>query len=71
MFDPPHWNQVNIDHPDKNQVNFDAHTKTKRFAARIQKPSPSRPPTQETKSIDLHTKNKLISARTVIFDLHT
>ena len=39
MHDPPHWNQVNIDHPDNNQVNFDGQTKTKRFAARIQKPS--------------------------------
>ena len=38
-FDPPHSNQVSIDHPDKNQVNLDANTKTKRFAARIQKPS--------------------------------
>ena len=35
-FDPPHWKQVNNDHPDKNQVNCDAYTKAKRFAARIQ-----------------------------------
>ena len=35
--------------PRQNQVNLDAHTKTKRFAARIQKPRQFRPrqPTQE------------------------
>ena len=32
----PHW----------NQVNFDVHTKIKRFAARVQTPSQFRPPTQ-------------------------
>ena len=25
---PRQWNEVSIDHPDKNRVNFDAHTKT-------------------------------------------
>ena len=48
----------------KNQVNFDD-TKTKRFAARIQKPSQFRPPPpQKTKSIDHYTQNKFISAHT-------
>ena len=48
MFGPPQCNQVNINHPDENQVNVDAHTKTKRFVARIQKPSQFRPPPPPT-----------------------
>jgi len=32
--------------PTPNQGNFDAHTKTKWYAARIPKPSQPRPPTQ-------------------------
>ena len=43
--DRPRWNQVNFNHQHKNQVKFDAHTKTKRFAAGIKKPSQFRPPT--------------------------
>ena len=41
------WNQVKLDARHWNQVNFDTHTKTKRFAARIQKPSKFWPPTQK------------------------
>ena len=46
----PHTEITSISTTQKNaQVNLDAHTKTKRFAARIQKPSQFRPPppTQE------------------------
>ena len=54
-----------MDHPDENIANFDAHTKTKRFAARIQKPNQFRPPPpHKRKSIDHDTQNNLISART-------
>ena len=60
-FDPPHRNQVNIDHPD-NQVNFDPHTKTERFTARIQKPRPFRlpPPTHKNKK----TSQSIIALKT-------
>ena len=43
----PHRNQVNFDHPRKNEVKFDAYTTTKWFLARIQKPSHLQPPTQK------------------------
>ena len=46
-FHPPQWNQVHFDHPRKNEVKFDAHTKTKWFSSSIQKPNQLRPPTQK------------------------
>ena len=49
QFDTPHKHQVQIVHPDKIHVIFDAHTKTKRLADRIKKSSQFRqpPPTQK------------------------
>ena len=38
-FNPPQQNQLNFVHPHKNEVKFDAHTKTKLCSASIQKPS--------------------------------
>ena len=77
-FRPPHKNQTNCDPYTEiklssiplnwNQVNFDAHTKTKRFAARIQNPSQLRLPTQKPSQSITTLKNKSISARRVNFD---
>ena len=71
---PTHWNQVNTDHPDKNHtgINFDAHTKTKPFAARIQLPSLFRPPPplpHKTKPFDHDTQNKFVSAPTRLISI--
>ena len=63
-FDHPGIKQVNFDHPGKNQVNFDADTKTKRFAAHIQKSCYFPTTYTKIKSIDHHTNNKSISIRT-------
>ena len=69
-FDPPQWVQVYIDHPHQNQVNLDANTNTKRFPARIQKPSQFRPPppTRKPSQSIIALKTSYFSARTRQFD---
>ena len=62
-FHSPHWNQVGFCHPHKSQENFDAHTRTKWFPARINKQLNFDHP-RKTKSIDHHTKSKPFLVRT-------
>ena len=61
IFRPPRKTQVNSDRPHKNQVNFEAHTKTKRFRSSILKPSQFRSLHRNQVKFDPHTEIKSIS----------
>ena len=75
--DPRYWNQFNFDHSHRNKSISTTHKETKSISMLTLKTSDLRPASNtkststtntKTKSIDHHTWNKVISARTVNFD---
>ena len=50
----PHWNEVNFDHADKMQLNFDVNTATKILSSQTQNSRHFRRPT--TKQVYFHPK---------------